>query len=173
MAASEGFKDFIKDQLAGFGPVTVRNMFSGAGIYADGVMFAILANDVLYLKADATTAQAFAAEGMGPFTYRRAGKAPVAMSYLGGAAAASGGARRARPMGAGGPPRRLRKQGQALAKITPLAGAAKCALHDRSQAVVECDTQGLARVLLGLGRWRLGLGVRRWPKRVGLALQHG
>jgi DNA transformation protein len=81
MAASEGFKDFIKDQLAGFGPVTVRNMFSGAGIYADGVMFAILANDTLYLKADDTTAQAFAAEGMGPFTYRRAGKAPVAMSY--------------------------------------------------------------------------------------------
>jgi DNA transformation protein len=30
MAASEGFKDFIRDQLAGFGPVTIRNMFSGA-----------------------------------------------------------------------------------------------------------------------------------------------
>jgi len=81
MAASEGFKDFIRDQLAGFGPVIIRNMFSGAGLYADGVMFAILANDVLYLKADETTAQAFAAEGMSPFTYRRAGKAPVAMSY--------------------------------------------------------------------------------------------
>jgi DNA transformation protein and related proteins len=81
MPASEGFKDFIRDQLSGFGPVTIRNMFSGAGIYADGVMFAILANDVLYLKADETTAQAFAAEGMGPFTYRPAGRAPVAMSY--------------------------------------------------------------------------------------------
>jgi DNA transformation protein len=81
MAASEGFKDFIRDQLAGFGPVTIRNMFSGAGIYADGVMFALLANDVLYLKADETSARAFAAEGMSPFTYRRSGKAPVAMSY--------------------------------------------------------------------------------------------
>jgi DNA transformation protein len=81
MPASEGFKDFIRDQLAGFGPVTIRNMFSGAGIYADGVMFALVANDVLYLKADETSARAFAAEGMSPFSYRRAGKAPVAMSY--------------------------------------------------------------------------------------------
>jgi len=81
MAASEGFKDFITDQLAGFGPVTTRNMFGGAGIYADGVMFALLANDVLYLKADKSSARAFAAEGMSPFTYRRAGKTPVAMSY--------------------------------------------------------------------------------------------
>jgi len=81
MAASEGFKDFIRDQLAGFGPVTIRNMFGGAGIYADGVMFALVANDVLYLKADERSARAFAAEGMSPFTYHRAGKAPVAMSY--------------------------------------------------------------------------------------------
>lgn len=81
MAASEGFKDFIQDQLAGFGPITMRNMFSGAGIYADGVMFAIIVNDVLYLKADETSARAFADEGMRPFTYARKGKPPVAMSY--------------------------------------------------------------------------------------------
>ena len=81
MAPSDGFKDFIKDQLAGFGPVTIRNMFGGAGVYADGVMFAILSNDILYLKADEASARAFAAEGMGPFTYQPAGKPPVAMSY--------------------------------------------------------------------------------------------
>jgi DNA transformation protein len=81
MAPTEGFKDFIADQLAGFGPVTIRNMFGGAGIYADGVMFGLLADDVLYLKADETSARAFAAEGMGPFTYEPDGKAPVAMSY--------------------------------------------------------------------------------------------
>jgi len=81
MAPTDGFKDFITDQLAGFGPVAIRNMFGGAGIYADGVMFGLLADDVLYLKADETSARAFAAEGMGPFTYEPAGKAPVAMSY--------------------------------------------------------------------------------------------
>jgi DNA transformation protein len=56
-------------------------MFSGAGLYADGVMFAILVDDTLYLKADELFARAFAAEGKGPFTYRRKGRAPVAMSY--------------------------------------------------------------------------------------------
>ncbi|HUU25644.1 MAG TPA: TfoX/Sxy family protein [Methyloceanibacter sp.] len=81
MTPSEGFKEFIQDQLAGFGPVTIRNMFGGAGVYADGVMFALLAGDTLYLKADATTAPAFEAEGMSPFTYTPNGKAPVAMSY--------------------------------------------------------------------------------------------
>jgi DNA transformation protein and related proteins len=81
MAPSEGFKDFITDQLAGFGPVTIRNMFGGAGIYAEGVMFGLLADDVLYLKADETSSRAFAAEGMGPFTYEPDGRAPVAMSY--------------------------------------------------------------------------------------------
>jgi DNA transformation protein and related proteins len=44
-------------------------------------MFAILVNDTLYLKADELTARAFAAEGKGPFRYRRKGRAPVAMSY--------------------------------------------------------------------------------------------
>jgi DNA transformation protein len=81
MAPTEGFKDFITDQLAGFGPVIIRNMFGGAGIYADGVMFGLLADDVLYLKADETTFATFAAEGMGPFTYKPDGRAPVAMSY--------------------------------------------------------------------------------------------
>ena len=81
MAVTEGFKDFVQDLLADFGPVGIRNMFGGAGVSADGVMFAILADDTLYLKADKTSARAFASEGMSPFTYRPAGKAPVAMSY--------------------------------------------------------------------------------------------
>ena len=81
MAVTEGFKDFIRDLLGDFGPVSIRNMFGGAGVYADGVMFAILADDTLYLKADETSARTFASEGMSPFTYHPAGKAPVAMSY--------------------------------------------------------------------------------------------
>ena len=82
MAVTEGFKDLVRDLLAGFGPVTIRNMFGGAGIYADGIMFAILAEDVLYLKADETSARAFRAEGMEPFTYVTEGKGPVVMSYF-------------------------------------------------------------------------------------------
>jgi DNA transformation protein and related proteins len=81
MAVTEGFKDFVKDLLADFGPVTIRNMFGGAGLYADGVMFAILVDDTMYLKADDGSARAFASEGMRPFTYSSPGKAPIAMSY--------------------------------------------------------------------------------------------
>jgi DNA transformation protein len=81
MAVTEGFKDFVRDLLADFGPVTIRNMFGGAGLYADGVMFAILADDILYLKADDASSPAFVSEGTQPLTYRPRGKAPVAMSY--------------------------------------------------------------------------------------------
>jgi DNA transformation protein len=66
--------------LADFGPVTSRRMFGGAGLYLDGVMFALIADEVLHLKADADLAAALAAEGSVPFVY--AGKRkPVTMSY--------------------------------------------------------------------------------------------
>ena len=81
MAVSEGYKAFLEELLAGFGPVGIRNMFSGAGVYAEGVMFAILVDDTLYLKADQAFARDFASEGKGPFTYRPKDRAPVAMSY--------------------------------------------------------------------------------------------
>lgn len=81
MTASEGFKEFVTDQLAGFGPVRIRNMFGGAGDYADDVMFALIADDTLYLKANETTAPKFEAEGTEPFTYTAKGGKPIAMSY--------------------------------------------------------------------------------------------
>jgi DNA transformation protein and related proteins len=69
MTASEGFIEHLKDTLSGLGPVSVRRMFGGAGIYADGVMFALIADDTLYLKADDETKGAFEAEGLGPYGY--------------------------------------------------------------------------------------------------------
>jgi DNA transformation protein len=78
---SEGFKEFVCDLLAEFGPVVIRNMFGGAGVYADDVMFAILANDTFYLKTDETSARAFADEGMQPFSYQPEGREPIAMPY--------------------------------------------------------------------------------------------
>lgn len=81
MAISEGYREFVRDLLSGFGPVTIKTMFGGAGIYADGTMFAIVVDDTLYLKADETSSRAFAAEGKGQFTYTPRGRATVAMSY--------------------------------------------------------------------------------------------
>ena len=76
MAVTDGYKEFVLDLLSGIGPVTIRTKLGGAGIYADGVMFGILIDDTLYLKADHATSRAFAAEGKGQFTYSPAGKAP-------------------------------------------------------------------------------------------------
>jgi DNA transformation protein and related proteins len=66
--------DFIRDLFAAFGPVTVRRMFSGAGIFADGLMFGLIVREVIYLKADATGAVDFEREGCKPFTYTRGKK---------------------------------------------------------------------------------------------------
>jgi DNA transformation protein len=63
------FKAFVAEQLAGLGPVGIRPMFGGAGVYAGGVMFALIYRDTLYLKAALGDVPAFEAEGSGPFTY--------------------------------------------------------------------------------------------------------
>jgi DNA transformation protein and related proteins len=66
--------DFIRDLFASFGPVTVRRMFSGAGIFADGLMFGLIVRDVIYLKADDSNVADFEREGCKPFTYTRGKK---------------------------------------------------------------------------------------------------
>lgn len=77
--ASE-FDTFLKDMFAPVGGVRFRRMFGGTGIFRDGLMIALVADDVLYFKADAKTIPAFEAEGCGPFVYDAKGK-PVTMSY--------------------------------------------------------------------------------------------
>jgi DNA transformation protein and related proteins len=81
MPVSAAYKAFVKDLLSGFRPISIRNMFSGAGIYADGVIFALIFDETLYLKADEPFSREFVAEGKGPFTYERKGRPPVAMPY--------------------------------------------------------------------------------------------
>jgi DNA transformation protein len=81
MTASESFVDLLEDALSGLGPVSVRRMFGGAGVYAEGVMFGLISGDTLYLKADSQSRHAFEAEGLQPFTYQARGKRRIAMSY--------------------------------------------------------------------------------------------
>ncbi|MBA4132750.1 MAG: competence protein TfoX [Hyphomicrobium sp.] len=71
----------LAEELFGpLGTISVRKMFGGGGIYCDGVMFALIADGVIYLKADARSQADFEAEGLGPFVYQGKAK-PVAMSY--------------------------------------------------------------------------------------------
>jgi DNA transformation protein and related proteins len=73
--------DDIRELFSTFGVVAVRRMFGGAGIYADGTMFGLVADGVIYLKADERNAPAFERENLPPFTYEtKDGKRGV-MSY--------------------------------------------------------------------------------------------
>jgi DNA transformation protein len=81
MATSAGYLDFIKEQFSGFGPVTVRRMFGGAGVYHDGLMFALIADEMLYLKADSVSRGEFEALKLPPFTYTAKGEKKIVMAY--------------------------------------------------------------------------------------------
>jgi DNA transformation protein len=74
MAASADFLEFLQDQLRGLGHITTRRMFSGAGLYCDGTIFALIPRDTLYFKVDDGNRQAYEAEGLEPFTYEARGR---------------------------------------------------------------------------------------------------
>jgi DNA transformation protein len=59
----------VRELFREFGPVAVRRMFGGQGIFVDGLMIALIAAEVIYLKADAEAIPAFEGEGLGPFSY--------------------------------------------------------------------------------------------------------
>ena len=67
MAVNEGFKDYIVDQLEQLGWVTVKKMFGGVSIYYDGLIFGLLADDVLYFKVDDSNRSNYESAGMKPF----------------------------------------------------------------------------------------------------------
>src|SRR5215217_6613870 len=73
--------DSINDLFQEIGPVRVRRMFGGGGLYSGDLIFGIVAGGEMYLKVDDFTRTAFERAGSRPFTYSREGRKPVAMSY--------------------------------------------------------------------------------------------
>jgi DNA transformation protein len=67
MAVSQGFLDFVLEQLEPLGDVTSRRMFGGAGLYSGDVFFAVLDTDTLFFKVDETTVDQFVDAGMPPW----------------------------------------------------------------------------------------------------------
>jgi DNA transformation protein len=67
MGVSDEFVDYVVEQLAGWGTVSVRRMFGGAGLYRAGTMFAVLADNVAYLKVDDSNRDDFLRAGSAPF----------------------------------------------------------------------------------------------------------
>ena len=67
MAVSPSYRTFVLEQLTGPSPTTAKAMFGGVGLYCQGLFFALIADDTLYLKVDATTRPDFERVGSGPF----------------------------------------------------------------------------------------------------------
>ncbi len=67
MAVSYDFLEYVLDQFSAWGGITVRKMFGGAGLYRDGKMFGLVADDVVYMKVDETSRGKYEAAGSAPF----------------------------------------------------------------------------------------------------------
>jgi DNA transformation protein len=67
-----GFHAFVEELFTGLGPVRIRRMFGGAGVYAGDVMFALIDDETLYLKTDEALRADLAAEGSAAWVYSRA-----------------------------------------------------------------------------------------------------
>ncbi len=67
MAVSDEFVEYVVEQLSSWAEVSVRRMFGGAGLYREGAMFAVIADDVAYLKVDDSNRDDFLRAGSAPF----------------------------------------------------------------------------------------------------------
>lgn len=80
MPAKSPFIEYLLELLQPVPGVTAKRMFGGYGIFREGLMFGLVADDVLYLKVDDQNRNDFIARGLEPFIYVKDGK-PMAMSY--------------------------------------------------------------------------------------------
>ena len=67
MTLSDEFVAYILDQFSEWGNVTARKMFGGAGLYRDGKMFGLIADDVAFLKVDDSNRKEFEQADSAPF----------------------------------------------------------------------------------------------------------
>lgn len=81
MAVTDAFRDYVVEQLAGLGRVTVKRMFGGAGVYHRGVFFAVLDDDQVFFKVDDATRPRYEAAGSGPFAPLPDREAPMRGYY--------------------------------------------------------------------------------------------
>ncbi|MFT4688694.1 MAG: DNA transformation protein [Limisphaerales bacterium] len=80
MAKLSDFVIYLLEQLSGCGEVSAKSMFGGYGIYHGGLMFGLVADDMVYLKVDAESEPEFVELKLEPFRYEKNGK-QMKMSY--------------------------------------------------------------------------------------------
>lgn len=81
MPVSDEFLEYVLDQLSGWSRVSARRMFGGAGLYCDGLMFGLIADDVAYLKVDDSNREDFEKAGSSAFNPYPEKDKSIVMSY--------------------------------------------------------------------------------------------
>jgi DNA transformation protein len=76
------FVEYLAEVFEPFGEIRAKRMFGGYGVYHDDLIFGLVDDDVLYLKADAASAPAFVERGLKPFQYAKQGKLTRISYYL-------------------------------------------------------------------------------------------
>jgi DNA transformation protein and related proteins len=80
MRINNGFVEHLLELMQPMGAISARKMFGGYGIYRAGLMFGLVADDVLYLKVDGQNRSQFSERELEPFVFMKEGR-PVEMSY--------------------------------------------------------------------------------------------
>jgi DNA transformation protein len=81
MADDDSFVTEVVDRMQHSGAVSARRMFGGHGIFHQGLMFALIADNQLYLKTDSHNLALFRDAGLTAFSYSRADGKQFHMSY--------------------------------------------------------------------------------------------
>lgn len=81
MAYDPDFGEWVREHFAALGPLEIKRMFGGASVYANGLIFALLDDGLVWLKADEVNAPLLAAAGSRQFTYLTKTGAVMTMAY--------------------------------------------------------------------------------------------
>ena len=75
MVASPGFAEFLSEQLAPLGRISMRRMFGKTGVFCNGLMFGMVTNDTLYFRVDDHNRAIFKeAQSVPPLNYEKQGR---------------------------------------------------------------------------------------------------
>jgi DNA transformation protein len=81
MVASDSFGEFLREQLAPLGRITMRRMFGKTGVFCDGLMFGMVTDNMLYLRVDDHNRSAFKeAESFPSLSYEKKGST-IALAF--------------------------------------------------------------------------------------------
>ncbi len=81
MAYDPDFGEWVREHFAGLGPIEIKRMFGGAAVYSHDLIFALLDDGVVWLKADEVNAPLLQAAGARQFTYPTKDGKAMTMAY--------------------------------------------------------------------------------------------